>query len=92
MDVMDRLTVPRRRGEESAATIELLRGDLSAIPREHAVDALVVSTFPNSYTPNPGTLFEALLQRGLDMQKVAQQKQEDQRERLGCWISRQLAI
>ena len=91
MDVMDRLTVPRRRGEESAATIELLRGDLSAIPREHAVDALVVSAFPNSYTPNPGTLFEALLRRGLDIQKVAQQKQEDQRERLGCWISRPLS-
>ncbi len=91
MDVIDRLTVPRRRGKESAATIELLRGDLSAIPPEHAVDALVVSAFPNSYTPNPGTLFEALLRRGLDMQKIAQQKQEDQRERLGCWISRRLS-
>jgi hypothetical protein len=92
MDVIDRLTVPRRRGKPAAATIELLRGDLSAIPPEQAVDALVVSAFPNSYTPNPGTLFEALFRRGLDMQKVAQQKQEDQRERLGCWISRPLPI
>lgn len=90
MDFIDRLRVQRRRGTDSPATIELLRGDLSAIPPEHAVDALVVSAFPNSYTPNPGTLFDHLLRRGLDMREVAQQKQEDQRERLGCWISRPL--
>jgi hypothetical protein len=91
MEVIDRLTVQRRRGRtESAATLELLIGDLSAIPQEHAVDALVVSAFPNSYTPDPGTLFDALFRRGLDMQVVAEHKQEDQRERLGCWISRPL--
>jgi hypothetical protein len=69
MDVIDRLTVQRRRGKKSAATIVLLMGDIAAIPPAHAVDALVVSAFPNSYTPNPGTLFEALYQRGLHMQK-----------------------
>lgn len=90
MDVVSRLTVQRGRGKESPATIELLQGDLSSIPSEHAVDALVVSAFPDSYTPNPGTLFEALFRRGLDMRNVAQEKQEDQRERLGCWISRPL--
>ena len=90
MEVIDRFSVPRRHGTEAAATIELLRGDLSAIPTEHAVDALVVSAFPNSYTPNPGTLFEDLLERGLDMQEVARRKAEDQRERLGCWISQPL--
>jgi len=91
MEVIDRLTVQRRRGRtESAATLELLIGDLSAIPQEHAVDALVVSAFPNSYTPDPGTLFDALFRRGLDMRIVAENKQEDQRERLGCWISRPL--
>lgn len=90
MDVINRLTVPRKRGKKPPATIELLQGDLSTIPAEHAVDALVVSAFPNSYTPNPGTLFESLFRRGLNMQNVAQEKQEDQRELLGCWISRPL--
>jgi hypothetical protein len=90
MRTIDQFTVARRRGTGAPATIELLQGDLSAIPPEHAVDALVVSAFPNSYTPNPGTLFEALLERGLDMQEVAQSKEEDQRSRLGCWISRPL--
>ena len=87
MRVIDRLRVSRRRGTEQAATIELLQGDLSAIPQRHAVDALVVSAFPNSYTPNPGTLFEDLFARGLDMREVAQGKAEDQRARLGCWMS-----
>ena len=90
MEIIDRFSVPRRRGTETPATIELLKGDLSAIPPEHAVDALVVSAFPNSYTPNPGTLFEDLLARGLDMREVARRKQEDQRSRLGCWISQPL--
>ena len=90
MRLIDRFSVPRRRGTQPEATIELLQGDLSAIPSEHAVDALVVSAFPNSYTPNHGTLFEALLARGLDMQDVARHKQEDQRSRLGCWISQPL--
>lgn len=90
MDIINRLTVQRRRGKESPATIELLQGDLCTIPPEHAVDALVVSAFPNSYTPSPGTLFEALFRRGLDMRNIAQEKQEDQRECLGCWISRPL--
>jgi hypothetical protein len=90
MNIIDRFIVPRRRGTAAPATIELLQGDLSAIPPEQAVDALVVSAFPNSYTPNPGTLFEDLLARGLDMQEVARRKQEDQRSRLGCWISEPL--
>lgn len=87
MEIIDRLTVNRLRGVEPAATIELLQGDLSAIPPEHAVDVLVVSAFPDSYTPNPGTLFEDLLARGLDMAEAARWKEEDERSRLGCWIS-----
>lgn len=90
MRVLDQFTVARRHGSGAPAIIELLEGDLSAIPPEHAVDALVVSAFPNSYTPNPGTLFEDLFERGLDMQEVARSKEEDQRSRLGCWISQPL--
>lgn len=90
MRVIDRFTVARRHGSGAPATIELLQGDLSAIPADHAVDALVVSAFPNSYTPSPGTLFEDLFHRGLDMEDVARHKEEDVRARLGCWISQPL--
>jgi len=90
MEVLGQLTIARRRGDAPPATLELLRGDLARLPPEHAVDALVVSAFPDSYTPDRGTLFEALSNRGLDMRVVARQKAEDQRPRLGCWISQPL--
>jgi hypothetical protein len=90
MQIIDQLRVPRGRGTRHDAVIQLLAGDLAAIPAEHAVDALVVSAFPNSYTPNEGTLFESLYERGLDMRQVALRKQEDERNRLGCWLSEPL--
>ena len=90
MEIIDQMLVPRNRGTGVAATIQLLVGNLAAIPLEHAVDALVVSAFPNSYTPNRGTLFDALYQRGLDMREVALRKQEDERSHLGCWLSEPL--
>jgi hypothetical protein len=87
MKIIDQLLVPRNRGVGDVAAIQLLAGDLAAIPLEHAVDALVVSAFPNSYTPNQGTLFEGLYEGGLDMRQVALRKQEDERSHLGCWLS-----
>src|SRR5687768_3818279 len=90
MEVIDQLLVPRFRGRSGNATLQLISGDLAAIPPEHAVDVLVVSAFPNSYTPNRETLFESLYKRGLDMREVAARKQEDERARLGCWLSEPL--
>jgi hypothetical protein len=90
MEIINELIVRRRRGDEGPATIQLLAGDLAAIPREHAVDVLVVSAFPESYTPSVGTLFESLYRRGLDMRDVARRKAEDERARLGCWLSEPL--
>lgn len=91
MTLIDQLHVARNRGSGSDAVIQLLAGDLAALPAEHAVDALVVSAFPNSYTPNPGTLFESLNARGLDMREVALRIDEDERRHLGCWLSKPLA-
>jgi hypothetical protein len=90
MDRIDHMEVQRLRGKRQPGLIQLFHGDLSLIPKEHAVDVLVVSAFPNSYSPNPGTLFESLYWRGLDMKLVARRKQADERERLGCWLSREL--
>jgi hypothetical protein len=87
MELIDRWQVRRLRGGHPPADIELLEGNLAEIPSEHGIDALVVSAFPDSYTPNAGTLFEALNARGLDMRSVARHKQEDERRHLGCWLS-----
>lgn len=92
MDLLDQFHVARASGSRAPAVIQLFEGDLAAIPAAHAVDALVVSAFPDSYTPEPGTVFESLHNRGLDMREVARHKEEDERPRLGCWLSRRLPV
>ena len=84
MTQVDQLRVARHRGSGSDAVIQLLAGDRAALPAEHAVDVLVVSAFPNSYTPNPETLFESQNARGLDMREVRLRIDEDERRHLGC--------
>lgn len=90
MELLHQITVARKNPAQPPAIIQLLAGDLSRIPAEHAVDVLVVSAFPNAYGPFPGTLFASLRTQGLDMIEVAQQKEVDERRHLGCWLSRPL--
>lgn len=87
MELLHQITIPRRNAAQPPAVIQLLAGDLSRIPAEHAVDVLVVSAFPDDYEPFPGTLFASLRAQGLDMIQVARQKQVDERRLLGCWLS-----
>jgi len=72
------------------ASIQLLYGDLSSISSEHEVDLLVVSAFPNDYTPVNGTLIGALDAKGLSMNDIAEEKETDLRMQLGCWLSKPL--
>jgi len=92
MELIDQWPVPRQADLRRFASIQLLAGDLTALPSEHAVDALVVSAFPDSYTPNRGTLFASLYAKGLDMRDVAARKDEDERAHLGCWLSKLLPL
>jgi len=76
---------------ERTRLISVYAGDLSRIPSDSAVDLLVVSAFPNSYAPVPGTLIGALHQAGLSVRDLAADKDQDLRAISGFWISKPLA-
>lgn len=88
MQLLSQITIPTGKKD---AVIQLLIGDLSAIPKEHAVDILVVSAFPNNYIALKGSLFLALQNRGLSVQALAANKQMDLIAHLGCWLSAPLS-
>jgi hypothetical protein len=69
----------------------LLQGDLSAIPPEHATDILVMSAFPDEYIALQGSLIDALDDRGLSVEVMAQDKEVDLRKQLYCWLSKPLS-
>lgn len=70
--------------------ISLCHGDLSAITADQPVDLLIVSAFPNSYLPLPGTLIGALHRRGLSLAELARDKERDLRDVSGFWVSKPL--
>ena len=84
MQLLSQITIPTGKKD---AVIQLLLGDLSAIPPEHAVDILVVSAFPNDYMALKGSLFLALQNKGLSVKALATNKQIDLIGQLGCWLS-----
>ncbi|HRO47938.1 toll/interleukin-1 receptor domain-containing protein [Agriterribacter sp.] len=88
MQLLSQITVT---AGERKPVIQLLLGDLSAIPKEHAVDILVVSAFPNDYTPLEGSLFLALQKKGLFVRALAANKEMDLVAQLGCWLSAPLS-
>ena len=73
--------------EGTERRIELLQGDLSAIPLEHRVDLLVVSAFPHDYTPTPSSLIGALNHKGVSVQALSRDKAVDLRSTASCWLS-----
>lgn len=75
----------------NTAVIQLLQGDLSNIPTEHATDILVMSAFPGNYVALPGSLIKALKDRGLNMAELAVDKEVDLTKQLDCWLSKPLS-
>lgn len=70
--------------------IELYQGDLTEMGKEHAVDYLILSAFPNNYTPTHTSLIGALYRKGVSLEKLAQHKAEDLRQNFACWLSSEI--
>jgi hypothetical protein len=84
MELLSQLTVHRTSGD---AIIQLLLGDITALPEEYAVDLLVVSAFPGDYTPVDGTIIGSLHRKGISVASLADHKEADLTTQLGCWLS-----
>src|SRR5688500_3480417 len=87
MQVISELHIQNENGN---SVIQLLQGDLSALPPEHKTDLLVLSAFPGEYTPTPGTLIHALDEKGLSIEMLSLDKQADLRDQLNCWLSKSI--
>jgi TIR domain len=77
-------------GTDRIRRISLYRGDLSRMPEK--VDFLVVSAFPNSYAPVPGTVIESLKRKGISVSALADDKEHDLRQSCGFWVSKDLSV
>ena len=88
MQLLNQIVI--NRAQRGQAVIQLLQGNLTAIPKEHAADILVISAYPGSYIPVPKTLIAALYNNGIDVSEMAKQKEIDLRDQLGCWLSQPL--
>jgi hypothetical protein len=89
MKLLSQISIER---SEDTAVIQLLQGDLSAIPAEHATDILVMSAFPGDYIALKGSLIDALNKKGLSVEALAMNKQTDLRSQLHCWLSKPLSL
>jgi hypothetical protein len=67
--------------------IALYEGDLTAIPKEHRADILIVSAFPNDYLPTRSSLIGDLDRSGLSVAQLAATKAHDLRATSAFWIS-----
>lgn len=89
MKLLSQINIER---SPQTAVIQLLQGDLSAIPTEHATDILVMSAFPGDYIALKGSLIYALNEKGLSVEALALEKETDLRNQLHCWLSKPLSL
>ena len=84
MEIIDSINIQHH---GTTRSIRLDVGDLANLPREHAVDAIIVSAFPDDYVPMPGTLIAALNRKGISVGDLAKRKAVDLRQFSSCWLS-----
>lgn len=70
--------------------IQLYHGDLTAMPKDHAVDVLIISAFRDDYTCTPRSLIGALGLKNVSVADLAVDKEIDLRANFSCWLSKEI--
>ena len=71
-------------------TISFWHGNPAEISADDPVDSIIVSAFPNDYTPTRRSIIGALHRKGLSVADLAKNKAVDLRDTTGFWLSRPL--
>ena len=82
MQAMNRSILQTNSGEKS---IGILLGDIREL--DFPLDVMTVSAYYRSYRPNPHTLFEALLHKGIDVASLSLSPEFDLRKKCNIWLS-----
>jgi len=72
-------------------TISFWQGDPADFSADDPIDLIIVSAFPNDYTPTSRSIIGALHRKGLSVADLARDKAVDLRETTGFWLSRPLS-
>jgi len=73
-------------------SLQLLKGDLTEIPKNHEVDFIVISAFPDDYFPSGTSLVGAFNRKGLSVESLSNDKELDIRRYSDCWISKEICF
>lgn len=76
---------------KSKRNVSLYSGDLSELGTKDAVDYMAVSTLPNFYLADSGTLLYSLNQKGVSVEKLSKKKAVDYRPDIPCWITNKVS-
>jgi len=88
MKLLEQITVIDRQSQKH--TIDLINGDMTGLTHDNGADVLIVSAFPDDYTPTASSLIGALNRIGISVEALSRDKLEDKRESTYCWTSKQI--
>lgn len=75
---------------KSKRNVSLYSGDISALNNNEAVDYMAVSTLPNFYLADSGTVLSSLNKKGVSVEALSKDKAVDYRLEVPCWISKKV--
>lgn len=75
---------------KSKRNVSLYSGDLSELDADEAVDYMAVSTLPDFYLADSGTLLHSLNKKGVSVEALSKDKDEDYRQEIPCWVSKEV--